>query len=76
MQNTLQNRGVEPLAHLREMRQNMLTKDYIKNKYGPISEETINKFVSENPSDRVSSFTIPGSNQIKGLQIYLEIFHQ
>jgi hypothetical protein len=60
-------RGVEPLAHLREMRQNMLTKDYIKDKYGPISEETINKFVSENPTDRVSSFTIPGSNQIKGL---------
>lgn len=61
------NRGVEPLAHLREMRQNMLTKDYIKDKYGPISEEIINKFISENPTDRISSFTIPGSNQVKGL---------
>jgi len=62
------NRGAEPLAHLREMRQNMLNKGYIKNIYDPISEETINKFISENFNDRVSSFTIPGSKQTKGLE--------
>jgi hypothetical protein len=62
------NRGVEPFAHLREMRQNMLNKGYIKDKYEPISQETINKFISENPTDRVSSFTIPSSNQTKGLE--------
>lgn len=60
--------GVEPLAHLREMRQNMLNKGYIKSIYDPISEETINKFIKENPYDRVSSFTTPNSQQTKGLE--------
>ena len=60
--------GTEALPHLREMRQNMLNKGYIKNIYDPISEETINKFISENPIDRISSFTKPGSKQTKGLE--------
>jgi hypothetical protein len=62
------HQGTEALPHLREMRQNMLNKGYIKNIYDPISEETINKFISENPIDRISSFTKPGSKQTKGLE--------
>lgn len=62
---------VEPMAHLREMRQNMLTKGYIKDLYEPISEGTISKFIAENPKDRISSFT-PNSDidvkYVKGLE--------
>ena len=55
----------EGLPFLREMRQNMINKNYINNPYDDISEETINKFIKENPDDRLSSFTEPNSKQSK-----------
>jgi hypothetical protein len=61
----------EGLPFLREMRQNMINKNYIKHPYEDISEETVNKFIKENPNDRVSSFTEPNSKQTK---IVHEIF--
>jgi hypothetical protein len=59
--------GVEPMAHLREMRQNMVDKGFIKNKYDDISEETIKDFMHHNPQDRVSSFTEPTPEKLGGL---------
>ena len=60
------NEKGEPFPFLREMRQNMLNKGYIDNEFDDISEETINKFIKENPSyDRISSFTEPNSEQSK-----------
>ena len=53
----------EPFPFLREMRQNMLNKGYINDEYDNISQETINKFIKENPDDRISSFTEPNSKQ-------------
>ena len=62
-------RNVEQTAHLREMRQGMIDKGYIKNEYDPISRTTIRKFIEENPKDRISSFTSPNNkNRIKGLE--------
>jgi hypothetical protein len=61
------NRGVEPIAHLREMRQNMVHKGYINDIYDPISNETIAKFMKENPGDRISGFTKPDYDKISGL---------
>jgi hypothetical protein len=61
------NRGVEPIAHLREMRQNMLEKGAINDIYDPISNATIAKFIKENPTDRISSFTKDDYDKISGL---------
>lgn len=62
-------RDLEQFAHLREMRQNMIDKGYIKSQYDPISAETIAKFVKENPKDRISSFTdVNNPKVIAGLE--------
>ena len=53
----------EGLPFLREMRQNMLNKGYINDEYDDISQETIDRFIKENPDDRISSFTEPNSKQ-------------
>lgn len=57
------NQEAEAFPFLREMRQNMLNKGYINDEYDNISQETINKFIKENPDDRISSFTEPNSKQ-------------
>lgn len=59
------NQKDEAFPFLREMRQNMLNKGYINDEYDDISQETINKFIKENPDDRISSFTEPNSKQSK-----------
>jgi hypothetical protein len=61
------NNEVEPMAHLREMRQNMINTGFIKNKYDDISEETIKDFMHHNPQDRISSFTEPTPEKLMGL---------
>jgi LysM repeat protein len=55
----------EAFPFLREMRQNMLNKGYINDEYDDISQETIDRFIKENPDDRISSFTEPNSKQSK-----------
>jgi len=61
--------NLEQMPHLREMRQTMLERGYIKDRYEPILEETIEKFIRDNPTDRISSFTDPNNKErIKGLQ--------
>lgn len=60
-------RDVEPLAHLREMRQNMINKGYIKNISDPIDEQTIAKFIEKNPKDRIASFSTTDDKTLKGL---------
>lgn len=47
----------EAFAHLREMRQHMIDKGFIKDHYSPISADVLKRFIQENPSDRISSFT-------------------
>jgi hypothetical protein len=59
------NQQDEAFPFLREMRQNMINKGYINDEYDDISEATINKFIKENPDDRISSFTESDSKQSK-----------
>jgi hypothetical protein len=68
------NREVEGIAHLREMRQNMLESGYIKHEYDPITEDMINDFISKNTkTDRVSSFI---KNNAKNRKLLAEIFNK
>jgi hypothetical protein len=68
------NREVEGVAHLREMRQNMLEDGYIKHEYDPITEDMINDFISKNTkTDRVSSFI---KNNPKNRKLLAEIFNK
>jgi hypothetical protein len=68
------NREVEGVAHLREMRQNMLDAGYIKHEYDPITEDMINDFISKNTkTDRVSSFI---KNNPKNRKLLAEIFNK
>ena len=46
----------EKFAFLREMRQSMKDKNYIKDVYGDISDSSIIRFMNENPKDRITSF--------------------
>lgn len=48
---------VEAMPHLREMRQNMMDKGYIQDRYQKIPADVIEKFIRENSRDRISSFT-------------------
>ena len=61
------NQQDEAFPFLREMRQNMINKGYINDEYDNISEATINKFIKENPDDRISSFTEPNSKQSQAI---------
>jgi hypothetical protein len=47
---------VEPMPHLAEMRQNMLERGIIQNRYQPITEENIYQFLSSPNGDRISRF--------------------
>jgi hypothetical protein len=58
----------EAIPHMRETRQTMLEKGYIKNIYDPIDPDLMSRFVKENPKDRISSFANPSSkDQMSGL---------
>jgi len=64
--------GVEPLAHFREMRQNMINAGIIKDPYEPITHEHIAQFLDDNigkkPQDRIASFVDPNrGNNMKML---------
>lgn len=54
--------GVERFAFLREMRQTMKDKKYIKDIYDEISPETVSKFMKENPKDRIAAFAKNNKN--------------
>ena len=47
---------IEPMPHLGEMRQNMLERGIIQNRYQPITEENIYQFLSNPNGDRISRF--------------------
>lgn len=57
----------EPYAFLREMRQNMINKGYLKSTESKTTDELIEKFMKENPKDRISSFTKDTKNNAAGL---------
>jgi hypothetical protein len=61
------NYNVEEMAHLREMRQNLLDAGYIKDSYAPISDDLLQRFVSENPKDRIASFVDPSQQNLSVL---------
>ena len=46
----------EPMAFVREMRQDMVDRNYIPHKYNNISEDVIRKYVQENKKNRIASF--------------------
>lgn len=50
------NYNIEPLAHLREMRSNMIQKGIIKDHTSMIKTKHINQFLQNSGNDRVSSF--------------------
>ena len=58
---------LERFPHLREMRQNMVEKGYIKNPYDSISKDQISDFMNNNLNDRVSSFVEPSPDNIEKL---------
>jgi len=63
------HRNVEQMPFLREMRQSMLDKKYIKDYYEPISQETISRFIQENPKNRIASFTSSSNaKRMEGLE--------
>lgn len=64
-------RDVEPMAHIREMRSNMIKKGFIKDHLSNIDENTIRKFIKKNPKDRVSSFIDDNSSNITDLKYLL-----
>jgi hypothetical protein len=47
---------IEPMPHLAEMRQNMLERGIIQNRYQPITEENVYQFLSNPNGDRISRF--------------------
>jgi len=58
---------VERFAHLREMRQNMVNKNVIKNIEDPITEDMIMNFTNQSKGDRISSFVKKSPNNLKFL---------
>ena len=47
---------IEPMPHLGEMRQNMLERNVIQDRYKPITEENVYQFLSNPNGDRISRF--------------------
>lgn len=62
------NHDKEAFAHVREMRQNMVNKGYIKDIYEPVSGRQIVNFIKKNPNDRISSFVSLNSDNISILK--------
>jgi hypothetical protein len=52
----LQGSMTEPMPHLGEMRQNMLERGVIQDRYKPITEENVYQFLSNPNGDRISRF--------------------
>lgn len=63
----------EKLPFLREMRNSMKEKGFIKHEYDEISKEVIEKFMKKNPKNRMSSFVNPTSENLKVLTKALNV---
>ena len=61
-------RDAESYAHVREMREAMINKGYLKNIEEKVTDKKLMDFISENPNDRISSFINPTERDLGKLK--------